>query len=170
MADDLAFTRAWMAAQPAVASTVIALVWDRHAADDLVQEVAVAAYEGRDRVAPGRDFTAWAVGIARHKAVDWLRARRPAELPDPDALACVAEAAIDQADDLARQEAALHRCVAALDGRARRIVDLFYGQDRPVVEVAAALGVTVGNAKVMLHRVRAALRTCVERALAGPAP
>ena len=52
-------------------------------------------------------------------------------------------------------------------GRSREVVRLHYAEAKPVAEIATKLGLSVANVKVMLHRVREVLRTCVERRLAA---
>lgn len=157
------FTTLWMQAHPAVAGVLWAMVRDPHAVDDLLQEVAAAAFRGLESWDPGRSFTAWAVGIARHKAVDWLR-RRAAEVPlDDVSLDRLGEACTRCAPELSAREIALHACLEGLAGRSRQALAWHHGEDRPVDEVAHRLRVSVANAKVLLFRARAALRACIDR-------
>lgn len=165
--DELAFTRQWMAAQPAVASTLGAMVGDHHAVDDLLQEVSLAAYRNLERFDPERDFTGWVIGIARHKAVDWLR-RRGREMPmDETTLASLTDTACALGDELAAREAALHRCLSRLGARAQELLRRRYRDEQPVAEAARAMGIGLSHAKVLLHRSRVALRRCIDRQLAA---
>jgi DNA-directed RNA polymerase specialized sigma24 family protein len=65
--------RAWVLAQP----IVDALVWTavRNQADALntLQDVAVAILDGNHRSPANGEFTAWAIGVARHKVSDHFR-------------------------------------------------------------------------------------------------
>lgn len=63
--------------------------------------------------------------------------------------------------------AALRECVAALDGRAREVVQRFYGDGLARDEVAAAMGMKETGVKTLLQRVRAVLRDCIERKRGG---
>jgi RNA polymerase sigma-70 factor (ECF subfamily) len=72
-------------------------------------------------------------------------------------------------DDGERWLAALRACVGTLDGRARDVVDRFYGDGLARDAVAAALGMKETGVKTLLQRVRAALRECIERRLRGDA-
>ena len=67
------------------------------------------------------------------------------------------------ADDGERWLAALRACVATLDGRAREVVQRFYGDDLDRSATAAAMGMKENGVKTLLQRVRALLRECVER-------
>ena len=59
------FTRCWTQAQPAIAGYIAALVPDPHAADDVVQEVAVILLRKFAEYDPARPFIAWAMGVAK---------------------------------------------------------------------------------------------------------
>lgn len=72
--------------------------------------------------------------------------------------------ATDIADSVALT-AAVHEALLALSPRQRAAVALFYFEDLPVAEVAAALGTSNGAVKTHLSRARSALRSV----LADPA-
>jgi RNA polymerase sigma-70 factor (ECF subfamily) len=167
MMDEGEFTQAWMRAQPVVASVLVAQLGDPHAVDDVLQETAAAAYAGRDRLEYADRFTSWAVGIARHKAIDHLRAggRRSKHvmIADPEALAAFEQAASRVGERFGNRGMALHECLRSLTQRARRALQLRYFEERDVDEVAAAISVSQSNAKVILHRARTALRECIDR-------
>ena len=71
------FTQLWMQAQPVVVSVLTAQLRDRTAVEDVMQEVALAAFQALPGFDERRSFTGWVVGIAQHKAVDWLRRNGP---------------------------------------------------------------------------------------------
>jgi len=73
------------------------------------------------------------------------------------------------ADDGERWLAALRACVSTLDGRAREVVQRFYGDDLDRSATAAAMGMKENGVKTLLQRVRALLRECIERRLGGEA-
>ena len=66
-------------------------------------------------------------------------------------------------DDGAGRVAALRACVAELHGRARRVIELVYGEDRSRRDAARRLGLRENGIKTMLQRVRRGLRECVHR-------
>lgn len=71
------------------------------------------------------------------------------------------------ADDGEAWLQALRDCVTRLDGRAREVVQRFYGDGFDRQAVAAALGLTENGVKTLLQRVRAVLRECIEKKLGG---
>jgi Sigma-70 region 2 len=58
---------------PVIVSMLSARMGDRAA----VQEVALTAFQKLADYDETRSFTAWVLGIANHKAIDWLRANGP---------------------------------------------------------------------------------------------
>lgn len=57
---------------------------------------------------------------------------------------------------------ALVRCLAALDLRARTVVQLSFQEELPASEIAAALETTPGNVRVIRHRAVGQLRRCMD--------
>jgi len=131
-------------------------------ARDAVQEAAVAAMTGLDRLHSADRFGPWFCGIALNVARRWLRQLRW-EWPDagPDRLAVAdrdqggpGPAELAELADLA---ARVRAAVAGLADGQREAVLLFYLQGLSHREVAAELGVSVGAVKSRLHQARAAL-------------
>ena len=169
MEPQLRFTRLWLPAQPVVVSVLAARIGDRVAVEDLVQEVALAAFQKLADYDETRSFTAWVLGIAQHKAVDWLRRNGPRRLVirDEQALATLMQVGVELERELSDRELALHGCLEVLQGRAREVVRLHYVDERPVAEIAGVMNLSIANIKVMLYRVREALRACVEKRMSA---
>ncbi|HLQ37828.1 MAG TPA: sigma-70 family RNA polymerase sigma factor [Planctomycetota bacterium] len=67
------------------------------------------------------------------------------------------------ADGGSRWLDALQHCIDALQQRARTAIELFYHQQQSRAAVGRALGIGEHGARVLLQRVRAALRSCIEK-------
>ena len=131
-------------------------------AQELTQDVFVAAYRAIDRFDPNRSFVTWLFTIARRKWIDYLRAHRSfenEELPeqadgnDPGALLVRREAGED-----------LWRIARAVLPEAQyEALWLRYVEDMEVAEVARVMRRTRTHVKVLLFRGRLKL----ERELRG---
>jgi RNA polymerase sigma-70 factor (ECF subfamily) len=161
--DQERFARLWTQAQPLVAGYILGLIGDAHQADDVLQNTAIvclrkiASYDG------SRPFAAWAIGIARLEALASKRsvARSPLSF-QPELVDAVTEAC----EELAEREpesAALHRCLEQVRGRSWDALRLRYNEDLEPTAIGERLGMAAGAVRVLLTRVRAALRTCIER-------
>jgi RNA polymerase sigma-70 factor (ECF subfamily) len=163
----LRFTRLWTDAQPAVAGFVRGMITDPATVDDVLQEVALALYTGFAGYDPARPFVAWALGIAKHKVHDrWRAAARSRQVVhDPELLEALAEVSEEMADDLDAERRALQECLSQVEGRPWDLLQLHYVQGHQPRDIAGKLGLEAGHVRVLLNRVRNALKQCVERRL-----
>jgi len=173
MADNERFTRDWTRAYPVVAAFIGSLIPDFHAAEDLLQDVAVVLLRKYGEYDPSRPFVAWALGVAR---LEVLSARRDlARCPltrMPDLAGAIASAYAEMAPELDARTAALRECVERVEGRSREVLRLRYESALPPREISSRIGLSAGAVRVLLSRLRASLQDCIDRrvAAAGGAP
>jgi RNA polymerase sigma-70 factor (ECF subfamily) len=135
-------------------------------AEDLAQEIFVAAWRGLSGFRGDARFSTWLYRIAWNRAADWLRrgagaARQAAPLEDAGEVAD-ARAGPD-ADLLASEERrALAEAVAGLDERYRAVIEMLYFQELPYEQIAAVLEVPVRTVETRLYRARRLLRRRLE--------
>lgn len=67
-------------------------------------------------------------------------------------------------------KAALSDCMQSLSKRERQALDLRYVDEAKPAQVAQAMSINTGTARVLLHRIRQALAKCVERKIADRNP
>lgn len=167
-ADHERFTRCWTQAQPAIAGYITAVVGDPHAADDVLQNVAMALLRKFADYDPTRPFIAWAMGVAKMQILSQRRdaARAAERFTDAtvEALAVDWEALLPESDARAR---ALAGCLEQVGGRGRELVALRYQQALAPQDIAARLGTSGGAVRTALARLRAILHDCVQRRLAA---
>jgi RNA polymerase sigma-70 factor (ECF subfamily) len=118
----------------------------RSAADDLVQDVFVTALERLASLREVDAFGGWLAQVARHRAVDWLRAQHgtdelPEDLPAPGG---GAHATLE----VTRVLAALRQLPEAY--RETLVMRLVEGMTGP--EIAERTGLAPGSVRVNLHR------------------
>ncbi len=135
-----------------------------HEADDLTQEAFVVAL--RKDVAQSEPAAA-AVFLRRTARFLFLRLHRDTPTAEPLADAVDMLWQHDCADDGDELLVALRGCVAQLDDKARRAVELSYGlgahDEASRAEIARELGMTDNGVKTLLQRTRQRLRECVLR-------
>jgi RNA polymerase sigma-70 factor (sigma-E family) len=138
---------------------------DRAAAEDLLQLALERAYRHWGRVCRSGDPERYVRRILANAANDrWRRANRRPERPlEPGDAGPVVE---DQTDVIAERDF-LIRALAGLPPRQRTVLVLRYYSDLPDVEIADALGCSVGTVKSQVSRGLARLRGASPRA-AGP--
>jgi len=162
------FTQLWMEAQPAVAAYLTA-VGGGAGAEDLLQEIALAIFERFDSYDPERPFTAWALGVARNKLLMRWRAegRSPVVARDPELMETLAGVAAELADPPDARQQAMRECVGQLEGRSWELVRMRYDAGLTPRQIGEQLKLTATHVRVVLTRVRAALRECIKRRTAA---
>ena len=133
------------------------------AAKDLMQDVLVLLLEKLrgGAVRDAEQVASFALGTARQMVADGRRsAARRARILEafPIDLVPEQERAAEPLDD-----AHLAQCLGALPERERAVLVMTFYDDRAADAVAAELGVTAGNVRVIRHRGLERLRGCIEQ-------
>jgi RNA polymerase sigma-70 factor (ECF subfamily) len=141
-----------------------ALVGERHAADDLVQDTLERALNKFHLWRPGSDLRAWLFAIMHNVFVNQLRARgaRPEE-PLDESFDIAAAAAGDRLE--VRD---LDTALARLPVEQREVVLLVGLEELSYAEAARALGIPIGTVMSRLFRGRERLRALLAGAPALP--
>ncbi|MEO7095208.1 MAG: sigma-70 family RNA polymerase sigma factor [Polyangiales bacterium] len=115
----------------------------REQADDLMQDVFVAAMERLSGLRDPAAFGGWLATIARNRAVDYFRTRRKTtELPDDLAMPARESSEAEQVLEVIRTLPEAYRETLVL-----RLVE---GMSGP--EISARVGITAESVRVNLHR------------------
>jgi RNA polymerase sigma-70 factor, ECF subfamily len=162
------FAARWTAAQPSIAAFVRSLVLDSTSAEEVLQRVAVALVRRYERYDPNRPFVAWAIGMAKFEVL-YFRRQRAADkhIFDDELVEKIADSFQTLAERFNPMRDALAKCLEELEGRARKVVELRYSQEKSTLQIASELEVTVGAVRMLLWRARGALRDCMEKRLVG---
>jgi RNA polymerase sigma-70 factor (ECF subfamily) len=119
--------------------------------DDVVQAAFVDLWRTRARYDPGRSLEAWALAIARRRAIDHLRARPRPVVP----LAGVAEPAGEDGREIAARladAAEVRGAMSALPRAQREAIELAYYAGLSQREIAERLRVPIGTVKARTAR------------------
>ena len=158
--------RLWTQAQPTVRSFLHTLLREPQAVDDLLQEVAVTLIDKFDELSHPDKFAAFAMGIARNKAMNYRTVRsRDRHVFNTDAIDRLIDTHAAMARESEPRRAALERCLEKLPPRGREAIDLRYEQGCDPSDVAERIGLTRNAVNVLLHRTRRSLLECIEARL-----
>ncbi len=130
-------------------------------AEDLVQQVFLAAWRSRDRFDPSKgNLGSWLSGITRFKAIDHLRAtgRRPST---PSADVGETEPVEPQVDRIV-DRMVLGAALESLPAVRRQIVELGFFQELTHAEIADRLDLPLGTVKSHMRRGLEALQRELE--------
>jgi RNA polymerase sigma-70 factor, ECF subfamily len=143
-----------------------ALLCDRTATENLVQQVFVDAYTHLDQYRPGSDFGAWMRTVARNRLRKELRtaAREDRKLAAYREVLAERLRADDAkpTDDGEAYLAALRGCRERLPDEDAALLRLRYERGQSFEAIAAARGQTPAAVQRMISRIRVRLRLCIE--------
>jgi RNA polymerase sigma-70 factor, ECF subfamily len=136
----------------------------RDMAEDVLQDVYFKIWERAGSFDPEKaSAITWMASIARNRAIDEIRRRRPVSIEEAPEALNVAESAADPLER-AQQSEELRRlkdCLAGLAPERREMVLLAYYSGLSRDELAQRFGAPVNTVKTWLHRSLAQLRKCL---------
>jgi RNA polymerase sigma-70 factor (ECF subfamily) len=134
------------------------LLRDPDQAEDAAQESLVRVWKALSKYDQRASLSTWIYTITRNRCLTAIQRRRDLDSLSDPAVEHEAEAAQAVGPETERDHlAVLRELVEALPERFRRVLTLFYYEERSVAEVAQMLGIPEGTVKTNLHRARAAL-------------
>lgn len=153
----------------AVVASVLREAHDHPDVEDVTQEALRRAVEGRSR--PTGPARPWLLGVARHVALDTIRARRRArarfEDGVPDAPESARESLIERIADpgdgaceamlATERRARVAKALARLPEGSRAALELFHGEGLAYAEIATRLAVPLGTVATWVTRGRKAI-------------
>lgn len=174
-----AFAQAAAELRPLVRAVIAAMLNESREhpdVEDCTHEVLRRAIEGRERLREGEPLRPWVTGIARHVALDALRARKRyrqrhvADATDDDD--GTRESAIDRVADAgasplervekAERDRALQRALDTLPEGQRNALRMFHLEGLAYQEISVKLDVPLGTVATWVTRARKAVAAVIE--------
>jgi len=156
------FTAALVAHQPAIMGFIRTLLPDQSDAEDVLQKACLVAWQKFDQYDPATKFSTWACQIAYFEAKNFLRtSARDRHVFSDEVLRALADETPRDADRLAAERAALHKCVEALVPGERDLLTQAYSPGMTVQQIAERVGKTANSLYKQLNRIRRRLHACI---------
>ena len=154
--------------QQSIFGTIYKMVFDPELTRDLTQEVFVKVYTRLNTYDPRYPFKVWIHRIAIHRAIDFLRKKRPEQLIFDDdnnsekpGLKHILPDPSDTPDiSVERKEIAdrVHHAIHQLDHKLKTVVVLRHFQEMSYDQISNVLNVPMGTVKNRLFRAREELQ------------
>ena len=158
----------WTQSHDMVLSYIRSIIIDFHAADDVLQETAATVAEKIDTYDRSLPFAPWAIGIAKFKVMEYLRAHSRDRLVFSEAVVeSLASAFTEMQVQASETEIALEQCMTRVHGRPRKLLEMRYLRHTSIEEVARSTGMTSTAVRVALYRIRKSLLECIQGQLLG---
>lgn len=164
--DRTAFEQLYHATAARLLGICLRVLPDRAEAEDVLQDVYVAIWRKAPQFSPEKSSAmTWLASIARHRAIDRLRAtpalvsREPMQLNELEADPDAAPGARAEADSVRSQ---LDRCLDQLDARRRSLIRTAFFDGATYEDLAQRTGSPLGSIKSWIRRGLLQLRACLE--------
>lgn len=158
----------WTNAHPAVAAFVSSIVPGFQDADDILQRVAVAIIKNYDKFDKERSFVAWAIGIAKNEILMYHRTKSQSKVIfSTNAIQTISEIHEKESTKFSDMRKSLDLCTKKLKGRSKRILEMRYVSELSIPRIAQKLGMTHSAVYTTFHRIRLALRDCINRQMSS---
>ncbi len=159
--DDCAFEELVDRFTPRLRYYITKLIDDSHAADDVLQEVWTAAFQGLPRLRDIRMSSSWLYRTARHCAMQQLRRSGRMLTANIDV-----KEIEQQANEYTFEEvdaARVHEALDELGPTHREVLVLRILEEMNYEQIALIVGCNIGTVRSRIHYARRALQTSLER-------
>jgi RNA polymerase sigma-70 factor len=144
------------------------LVHNHSDAEDLLQETVTALWENFDQYKPELSFAAWAITIARNKALGFLRSKRQSRpYLDEEFYDSVAQFAQTQMEDMDSRTTALEQCVKKLSLSKNQLILLRFKENLPIKKISQVTGRSTNALYKQMSRIYTVLNECINRTIRG---
>ncbi len=124
---------------------------DESAANDLMQETFLKVWQNLDKFRNQALISTWIYRIAVNTCLSWLRTEKrqqKEELSDK-----IIETEREVVSEKQEQIALLYKCISQLDENERIIITMVL-DEMPYEEIAEIAGISEGNLRVKIHRIK----------------
>ncbi|MBN2841637.1 MAG: sigma-70 family RNA polymerase sigma factor [Sedimentisphaerales bacterium] len=136
-------------------------------AEDVLQETVVALWENFDKFEEGSNFTAWAMVIAKNKALNYLKTNsRSRVMLRSEFYSRVAEYIDNDNDDYSDRTVAMRECVRKLGNTDQNILKMKYDSNIAINKIAESMGRSKKGIYNTMARIHNVLNECIRRKLA----
>ena len=161
------FFRLYNAAQQRVYAYLLMMVHNHNDAEDLLQETASILWEKFEEFDTSKSFAAWSVGIARNKALDFMKSKRSSRaFFNDDLYGDIAKIEELESPKAQQRLKALRGCIKKMSLSNQELIHLRFEKGTAVKKMCQKTGHSADVIYKRLSRIYGALGNCVRRTLA----
>lgn len=139
-------------------SFVFHIIYDVHAAEEVVQDALFSVYQSIDRVDVAKKFSSYLFTIAKNTAISYLRRQKQTvSLGEIEELASEEETLYEELIEAEKQHR-VRQSLLALEEKYRRVISLYYFDDLSYEEISQKLKLPVNTVRTHLLRAKQQLK------------
>ncbi|MGF6172949.1 sigma-70 family RNA polymerase sigma factor [Ensifer sp. 4252] len=163
--DRAAFAELYRLTSPKLFAICLRILRDRSEAEETLQEIYVRIWQHADRFSPGQSTPMpWLAAVARNRAIDLIRARKPVANAIDEAYDLADPAADPEKSAVVRAEGRrIDACMEELETDRADAVRRAYVEGLSYQELADMYAVPLNTMRTWLRRSLLKLRECMER-------
>ena len=164
------FTKQWSSSERVIRLYLNSAIYNRADAQDVLQRVALCAYQKYDEYDASQSFQGWLFGIAKFEVLGYFRnlGRNP-EVIDSEISERLADNMEDQSEAISREDderrEKLEQLLTQLPEKAQELVRLRFFENREYDEIARLLNTNEGAVRTALSRIIAKLRSMAKESM-----
>ena len=164
------FTKQWSTSERVIRLYLNSAIYNRADAQDVLQRVALCAYQKYDEYDASQSFQGWLFGIAKFEVLGYFRnlGRNP-EVIDSEISERLADNMEDQSEAISREDDErrdkLEQLLTQLPEKAQELVRLRFFENREYDEIARLLNTNEGAVRTALSRIIAKLRSMAKESM-----
>ena len=164
------FTTQWSSAERVIRLYLNSVIYNKADAHDLLQRLALCAYQKYDEYDASQSFQGWLFGIAKFEVLGYFRnlGRNP-EVIDSEISERLADNMEDQSEAISREDderrEKLEQLLTLLPEKAQELVRLRFFENREYDEIARLLNTNEGAVRTALSRIIAKLRSMAKESM-----
>ena len=164
------FTKQWSTSERVISLYLNSAIYNRADAQDVLQRVALCAYQKYDEYDASQSFQGWLFGIAKFEVLGYFRnlGRNP-EVIDSEISERLADNMEDQSEAISREDderrEKLEQLLTQLPEKAQELVRLRFFENREYDEIARLLNTNEGAVRTALSRIIAKLRSMAKESM-----
>lgn len=152
-----------------VLGMVLRMVGDRDLADEVAQEVFLAAYQSLEQFDQQSEFSTWLMGIAKNKSLSALRKRITRQKHEQNAAQqLTASMKLDYLENSINDMPSidlLRDCLGKLKPEHQQLLQRHYRDNETAQAIADELGRSGSGIRMLFMRLRQTLHECMQRSL-----
>ncbi|MCL4637435.1 MULTISPECIES: RNA polymerase sigma factor [Olivibacter] len=133
---------------------------DSEAANDLMQETFIKVWQNLDRFRNQSQISTWIYRIAVNTCLSYLRVEKRKATDEINER--IIETKADDVSDKQEQVNQLYKCISQLEENERIIITMVL-DEMPYQEIAEISGISEGNLRVKIHRIKSKLTEIYNR-------